>query len=644
MKTTALAILFFLTSYTIGWAQWTYIPDNNFETYLEQIGAGNGILNDDYVSTASVSSIHGLNISNKNIYDLTGIEDFTSLITLRASQNPFTTADLSSNVNLVNVEMIFGNLSHLNVSGCTQLSILKIYRNPIASVDLTTCVNLTEFWARECYLTSIDVSQNPQLEILQAYRNYITSIDVSNNPYLKRLEVDDNNISGTLDLTNNPKIEQAFANRNHLQSVTLGNNPVLNWLAVNGNQLTTLDVSGQPSIEKLMCVQNNITSLDLTNNVQLTHLYCGFNGLQSVSLPASSNFMYYDGPQNDLTAIDVSMCPALQSLILRNNLLTSLDVSNNTSIYTLEVENNQLTELDIRNNTAMFVFTCFGNDLTCLQANNGNNPNFARFWAYDNPNLTCIQVDDPTAVYLAGTAWMVDPQSMFNVDCSAACNPCTLLADAGADVTVYPGVAVINSPCGGPQSNFGCTNLNATPQNGTAPFTFVWSTGETTQTITACPTVPTNYTVTITDANGCTATDDVFVNTCDITANNGNKVQVINAQGNVISINIHALGAHLCNGGTLATGNCGNANRSGENNGRIELNAYPNPSTSGAFTLNFSEYGTHEIVVTDIHGRIVINSTIEGTQTTLQLAEYGRQMYFLNYFDGTSNQVIKLLH
>lgn len=59
----------------------------------------------------------------------------------------------------------------------------------------------------------------------------------------------------------------------------------------------------------------------------------------------------------------------------------------------------------------------------------------------------------------------------------------------------------------------------ANPTGGTAPFTYEWSNGETTQTITDLPSA--NYTVIVTDANGCTAEQTVPVApaNCAIVAN-----------------------------------------------------------------------------------------------------------------------------
>ena len=68
----------------IGFGQLTYVPDNTFEAFLEANGMGNGISNDDYITTASIDTVTSLSIGingmgNGGIADLTGIEDFLAL-------------------------------------------------------------------------------------------------------------------------------------------------------------------------------------------------------------------------------------------------------------------------------------------------------------------------------------------------------------------------------------------------------------------------------------------------------------------------------------------------------------------------------------------------------------------------------------
>ena len=53
----------------------------------------------------------------------------------------------------------------------------------------------------------------------------------------------------------------------------------------------------------------------------------------------------------------------------------------------------------------------------------------------------------------------------------------------------------------------------ATPTGGTAPFTFLWNTGATTSSVSGL--AEGTYTVTVTDANGCSATQSIFIDVVD---------------------------------------------------------------------------------------------------------------------------------
>ena len=83
----------------IGFGQLTFVPDNNFEAYLESNGMGNGFT-DNYVNTANINSVSTLDVSYQNISDLTGIEDFASLTYLDCRVNQLTNLDVSNNLNL----------------------------------------------------------------------------------------------------------------------------------------------------------------------------------------------------------------------------------------------------------------------------------------------------------------------------------------------------------------------------------------------------------------------------------------------------------------------------------------------------------------------------------------------------------------
>ncbi len=83
-------------------ARITYVPDDNFEAYLERIGLGDGVEDNDHVLTERVAEFDGeLTIYNQNISDLTGIEDFTALTHLLCHNNQIEVIDVSENENLI---------------------------------------------------------------------------------------------------------------------------------------------------------------------------------------------------------------------------------------------------------------------------------------------------------------------------------------------------------------------------------------------------------------------------------------------------------------------------------------------------------------------------------------------------------------
>jgi hypothetical protein len=263
----------------IGFGQQTYVPDDNFEAYLEANGMGNGTPNDDYVTTANINLITFLDVSNKNISDLTGIEEFTALEQFGCSFNQITYLDVSANDNL--------------------------------------------------------------------YELYAPS-----------------------------------------------------------NPLTSIDISGAISLTKLVLYDNNLSSIDVSNNTALAEIYC---------------------QNNNLISLDISSNPNLTYLWCTNNQLTSLDINSNIDLINLDCSNNQLTSLDVSQNTALTQLVCMENQLTNLDVRNGNNYNLSTFYALNNPNLTCINVDNAawsTALW-TGFAYAFDNHHYFNNNC----NGTTLVQD-----------------------------------------------------------------------------------------------------------------------------------------------------------------------------------------------------------------------
>ena len=297
-------------------AQTTYIPDANFEQALIDLGIdSDGSINQS-VSTSDIAGVITLDVSSKNIQDLTGIEDFSSLISLNCSYNQLTSLDITQN---------------------TLLKGLICFENQ---------------------LTSLDVTQNTELEYLQCASNQLTSLDVTLNTLLE-------------------------------------------YFYCGSNELTSLDVTQNTLLKILYCNTNLLTSLDLTQNISLTVLECALNEL------------------------------------------TSLDVTQNSALDYIDINGNNIINLDLTQNTELTDFLCNNNQLTCLDVHNGNNQNLI-VSCNNNPDLTCINVDDETADH---SSWQVDAGVTFSNACGdcpanqppvAVCKDITVFTDENCEGYVSP--------------------------------------------------------------------------------------------------------------------------------------------------------------------------------------------------------------
>ena len=355
----------------------TYVPDNNFEAYLEANGMGNGIANDDYVTTSNINTITSLDVSFKAISDLTGIEGFSALTYLYCDNNFLTSLDLSQNTSLIYLKCNSNQLTSLDMSQNTSLTTLYCQYNSLLILDMsqnTSLITLSCFFNQ---LTSLDVSQNTSLDYLTCYNNQLTSLDVSQNTFLYNLGCNDNLLT-SLDVSQN----------NSLLSLGCSN-----------NQLTTLNVNGANFLSSLTCYNNQLTSLDVSTNIYLTALNC---------------------PSNQLTSLDVSANVYLTTLLCSSNQLTSLDLRNgnntnfspgnpfigvNSNLNCISVDNAAFSNANwsnsyfYSNNCEMFSSSdstvCIGDAVTFTDLSTGIPTSW--FWDFGDGNTSTLQ--NPTHSY-----------------------------------------------------------------------------------------------------------------------------------------------------------------------------------------------------------------------------------------------------
>ena len=349
----------------------TYVPDDNFEAYLETHNStgdvvpvgdvssmGDGIENNNLVATANISEVTSLTVSGLEISDLTGIEAFAALRFLNCDYNTLSSLDMSGNLNLDTVYANNNNLTSINVSNNTVLTQIYCSNNNISNLDVSLNVNLRGLYCSNNALSVLNVSTNTALTALYCGYNNLTSLDVSTNVSLNYLSFSNNSIS-SINLSSNTDLITLNSGQNNLTELNVANNTALETLLSSNNNLGDLDISTNTVLEELYVQFAQLTDLDISNNMNLEDLSCSYN-----------------------------------------NLSGSLDVSAHTNLEYLDASENYFSSLNVKN---------------------GNNSNFRYFYANANPNLTCIEVDD---VDYSTTNWnYIDATASFNTTCSLTSVP-----------------------------------------------------------------------------------------------------------------------------------------------------------------------------------------------------------------------------
>lgn len=229
----------------------TVILDPNFEQYLidESIDS-DGVINGQ-VLKVDIENVTQLLINDKNISDLTGIQDFKNLVALNARNNNLMQIDVSNNVLLENI---------------------NLENNQLTTVDFSNNVSLKDINVGDNQLTNLDVHLLENLENLQCYKNQLTSIN----------------------LISNTKLLSFVANENQLKQVDIRVNTNLIWIDVDDNVLESLTIknSNNTSIAQFSATGNsNLTCIEVDD--------VSFSETNWTAKDATANFSTDCAPAND---------------------------------------------------------------------------------------------------------------------------------------------------------------------------------------------------------------------------------------------------------------------------------------------------------------------------------------------------------
>ena len=270
--------------------QFISFEDGNFKAFCVDNYDQDG---DGEISFAEAKIPTIMNIDDKNISNINGIEYFVNLKELSCENNALTSVDLSSN---------------------TKLNYLNLNNNQLRSIDLSHNTLLLGLKIDGNELSALDISYNSYLETVNARGNKITTFTSSNrNTELFNLSLD-NNLLESLDVSNLVSLKNLYCSSNSLSSLSLRNNPQLYYLTCADNHLASLDISQNSKLEGLICNDNLLAELDLRGNPKMSQLNCSNNNLTSLDLSTHTNLWLVEIYGNDISSLNVCKSAGLAYL------------------------------------------------------------------------------------------------------------------------------------------------------------------------------------------------------------------------------------------------------------------------------------------------------------------------------------------
>lgn len=184
-------------------------PDANFRKYVSSL-----------LQEQEVHKIVHIDVANKAIKSLKGIEYFTSLLSLNCNNNDLTSLDLSENVELMTLYCSNNSLSSLNIKKNISLVTLCCKGNQLKELDLQSNIVLKDLRCSENRLTCLDTSKNVLLEFIGCDNNKIEKIDTNKNVALEVLNCSNNELT-MLDFRLNGALYGLTCDHNCFLSLTL---------------------------------------------------------------------------------------------------------------------------------------------------------------------------------------------------------------------------------------------------------------------------------------------------------------------------------------------------------------------------------------------------------------------------------------
>ena len=273
-------------------------PDKVFREYVAKQFDKN---NSGGLSKEEIIEVMSIDVYDKGIKSLKGVEYFTALTELNCSRNQLTTLDVSKHTALTKLYCFDNQLTILDVSKNTALAELDCGTNQLTTLDVNknTALQFLSFFNNK--LTKLDVNKNTTLTKLNCGSNQLTLLDISKNIALTEL-----------DCFNNPLIELKL-NKKTYDSLPL----YKGYLHGNNTSLSDLQNITETTINDDIWQVSKIKVTDITKPGTYQYSSSNINN----GIPINFTILYVD-TENEEDNLVIPYCNRLFSDYEYKNLIS----------------------------------------------------------------------------------------------------------------------------------------------------------------------------------------------------------------------------------------------------------------------------------------------------------------------------------
>ncbi len=444
-------ILFILSGLALhSWAQNVTFTDPNFKLALLNHFPKVDTNGDGNISLLEANEVTRLNVNNKNISNLEGIEFFRNLEILDCSDN--TRLKKINTENLTKLRFLTArncDIKVIDVRNC-RLWGLRLEGNPIEYAYLTgastfqieasfgiafdlgsikyVCISQAQyepqannvshqgFWDRignalhigQCTIATeiCEIINFVDPNFKQALLNHSPVIDTDGDGEICVTEAEaallivatNKNIRNTSGIEYFKNIHTLNLSKNDFTHIDLSQNNRLAIIRLSRNKLKRLDLYNHPELRHLTAMSSGeIEEINILNSPVLWNLQVHNNKLSKLNLAGASLLYNLEVPFNNLTQVDLSSNTELWTLNISNNPLSDIDLSANTKLEFVRLNNTDIKSIDIRSIQELKKLSAENNlklEKAYLSGNHSfylNFPNHLKLRNCPNLNFVCVE-------------------------------------------------------------------------------------------------------------------------------------------------------------------------------------------------------------------------------------------------------------